>query len=72
MNLLESYKNRLVVSESVYSKQHNGEKMDQHRKLVVAKCLNNVSSFLNEAFNSSTGATQQSDLGLWKKFCLIN
>ena len=69
MNLLESYKNRLVVSESVYSKQHSGEKMDQHRKLVVANCLKNVSSFLNEAFNSSTGATQQADLGLWKKFC---
>ena len=39
MNLLEQYKGRLSVSESVYSRTHNGEKMDNHKKLVIAKVL---------------------------------
>lgn len=63
MNLLEAYKNRLKVSESVYSKGHEGEKMDTQRKLIVAKCLENTNKYLNEAFDNSTG-TQRSDMGL--------
>ena len=50
MNLLEAYKNRLSLSESVYAKTHGGEKMDNHRKLVTARCLANIDSFMNEAF----------------------
>ena len=69
MNLLEAYKNRLRVSESVYSRGHEGEKMDTHRKLVIAKCLENTNKYLNEAFDNSTG-TQRSDMGMFKKFCL--
>lgn len=68
-NLLEAYKNRLAISESVYGKAHMGEKMDSNKKLAVAKCLENTNSFLNEAFDSAA-ATQRSDMGLWKKFCL--
>ena len=67
MNLVEAYKKRLAISESVYGKAHNGAKMSNNRKLVTAKCLNNVEKFLNEAFDNSVG-TQRSDLGLWKKF----
>ena len=37
--LFEDYKNRLAVSESVYGKMHNGEKMNNSRKLATAKCL---------------------------------
>ena len=40
--LFEAYKNRLAVSESVYGKMHNGEKMSNSRKLATAKCLENV------------------------------
>lgn len=43
--------------------------MDSHKKIAVAKCLQNVNSFLNEAFDASVG-TQRSDMGLFKKFCL--
>lgn len=68
-NLVEAYKNRLAISESVYARDHNGEKMGNNKKMVVAKCLDNISNFMNEAFDSSTG-TQRSDLGLFKKFCL--
>ena len=69
MNLVEAYKKRLAISESVYSKAHDGAKMDNNRKIATAKCLQNVEKFLNEAFDNSVG-TQRSDLGLWKKFCL--
>ena len=68
-NLLEAYSKRLAVSESVYAKQHSGAKMDNHKKLTVAKVLENTNKFLNEAFTSSMG-TQRSDMGEFKKFCL--
>lgn len=68
-NLLEAYKKRISIAESVYSRAHNGEKMDNNRKLCVAKVLANTNAFLNEAFDASS-ATQRSDMGLWKKFCL--
>ena len=68
MNLMEAYAKRLAISESVYGRQHGGQKMDSNRKLTVAKVLSNTNNFLNEAFDNSTG-TQRSDMGLYKKFC---
>jgi len=68
-NLLEAYSKRIKIAESIYSKSHNGEKMDNHRKLVLARCLSNVNAYLNEAFENSVG-TQRADLGSWKKFCI--
>lgn len=68
-NLLEAYSKRLAVSESVYAKQHSGAKMDNHKKLTVAKVLENTNKFLNEAFSNTMG-TQRSDMGEFKKFCL--
>ncbi len=61
--LLESYKTRLAISESVYSKAHDGQKLDTNRKLAVARCLANVNNFINESFDAASG-TQRSDLGL--------
>ena len=57
--LLEQYKNRIAVAESVYSKVHSGSKLDSNKKLT----LNNTAKFLNEAFDASSG-TQRSDMGL--------
>lgn len=68
-NLLESYKNRLAISESVHQKSHNGAKMSTNKKLMIASVLNNTSKFMNEAFDSSA-ATQRSALSDYKKFCL--
>ena len=67
--LFEAYKNRLAVAESYFGKTHDGERMDQNRKLVVAKVLENTNRFLNEAFENSVG-TQRSDMGAFKKFAL--
>ena len=69
MNLLESYKNRLAVSESVHQKSHNGARMSAGKKLMIASVLNNTSRFINEAFENSA-ATQRSALGDYKRFCL--
>lgn len=69
MNLLETYKARLAVSEKVYAKAHLNESMSEAKKIVTARCLDNISKFLNESFENSTG-TQRADLGQFKKFCL--
>lgn len=69
MTLLESYKNRLAISESVYSRSHNGEKLSNSKKIATAKCLDNISKFMNESFDNSVG-TQRADMGMFKKFCL--
>lgn len=68
-NLVEAYKKRIQIAESLYSKAHSGDRMDNHRKIVLARCLKNTQDFLNEAFDSTT-ATQRADMGLWKKFCI--
>lgn len=68
-SLLEAYANRIKIAESVYSQTHQGQKMSNIKKITVATCLNNVSKFMNEAFDSSA-ATQRADMGTWKRFCL--
>ena len=68
-SLLEAYAKRIQIAESVYGQTHQGQKMPNIKKLTVATCLNNVSRFMNEAFNTSS-ATQRSDMGNWKRFCL--
>jgi len=68
-NLFEAYKTRLSIAESVYSRSHNGDKLDNNRKLVLATVLKNTNAFLNESLNSGA-ATQRSDMADYKKFCL--
>ena len=42
MNLFETYKNRLAISESIYGKTHSGATMDSARKMMIAKVLENI------------------------------
>lgn len=67
--LLEKYSKKIALAESVYGKMHNGERMDNMRKITIAKCLDNTAKFLNEAFDASMG-TQRAAMGDYKKFCL--
>lgn len=69
MTLLEKYSNRLKVADSVYSKAHGGETMNESKKLMTAVCLNNISKFLTEALDNSVG-TQRADMGAFRKFAL--
>ena len=60
-NLLESYKGRLAVSESYFAKSHNGEKLSQNKKLVVAKLLENTNELdaMFEIFKDMTPITKE-------------
>ena len=67
--LLEAYKKKLLVAESVYDKTHEGRKMSYNNKVTTAVMLNNINRTLTEAFNNSIG-TQRADMGDYKKFCM--
>ena len=69
MNLLETYKRRLKVSESVYAREHGNAYLSEAKKQVIARVLANTSAYLNEAYNNTSG-TQRSDMGTFKKFAL--
>ena len=68
MTLIEAYKKRLAVSESVHQRTHNGAKMSPQKKLMIATVLNNTSKYINEAFDTNA-PTQRAALGDFKKFC---
>lgn len=67
-NLLEKYTKRISVAESYYAKNHT-DAMSNSKKLVLARCLENVSTYLNESFSNSIG-TQRADMGAYKQFCM--
>ena len=69
MNLLETYSKRLAVAEKAYAQTSGGQKLSEHKKLVTARCLDNITKFLSEAFDNSVG-TQRSDMGAFKRFAL--
>lgn len=69
VNLVEAYKNRINLAESIHMKSHNGAKMSAQKKLMIASVLNNTSKFLNERFEGAS-ATNRSDIGNYKRFCL--
>ena len=47
MNLLESYKGRLAISEKYYAQKNSGEKMSNSKKMLTAQCLHNTATYLN-------------------------
>ena len=42
MNLMESYKGRLSISEKYYAQQNNGARMSTQKKMITAMCLDNT------------------------------
>lgn len=69
MNLLEAYGKRLSLADKLHAKSHNGERLSESKKILIAKCLENTQKFMTEAFDMSSG-TQRSDMGLFTKFSL--
>lgn len=61
--LFEAYSKRLAIADNVYSKTHEGAKLDESKKLMVAVSLNNINKLLTEGFNNSVG-TQRADIDL--------
>lgn len=70
INLLETYKRRLSVSEAVYKKSHENSTMSNVQKYNVAQVLRNTSAWLNENFGANSVGTQRADMGTFKKFTL--
>lgn len=74
-NLLEAYANRLTFADKVYAKNHQGERLTESKKILIAKCLENTQRFITEAMDQSHngGATQggaNGNMGLFTKFSL--
>ena len=67
-NLLETYSRQLKVAEAYVAKNYDGKQISANTQLTTAVLLDNTNRFLTEAMN--TQATERSDLGDWKKFCL--
>lgn len=67
--LTEAYKNKIRLAESLYSRSHDGEKMDSHKKAVLAQVMANTEKFLGESFTASQG-TQRAAMGDYKRFCV--
>ena len=67
-NLLETYSRQLKVAEAYVAKNFDGRAVSNNTKLTTAVLLDNTNRWMTEAMNTS--ATERSDLGDWKKFCL--
>ena len=67
-NLLETYSRQLKVAEAYVAKNFEGRSVSSNTQLTTAVLLDNTNRWITEAMN--TTATQRSDLGDWKKFCL--
>ena len=71
-NLLETYSRQLKVAEAYVAKNFDGKAVSANTQLTTAVLLDNTNRFLTESMSldNSIVATQRSDLGAWKKFCL--
>lgn len=69
VDLKETFKKRLVVSEAAYKASNNGAELSVNRKNVIARCLANTSTFLTEQYAPTSG-TQMNNVGPYKKFAL--
>jgi len=69
VDLKETFKKRLVVSEAAYKAANNGAELSVNKKNIIARCLANTSTFLTEQYAPTSG-TQMSNVGPYKKFAL--
>ena len=67
-NLLETYSRQLKVAEAYVAKNFEGKQMSSNTALTTAVLLDNTNRWITESMN--TMATERSDMGNWKKFCL--
>ena len=67
-NLLETYSRQLKVAEAYVAKNFDGKQISANTQLTTAVLLDNTNRWMTESMN--TQATERSDLGDWKKFCL--
>lgn len=69
--LLESYKPRIALAEQLYARKYPGQKLSVENKMIMAQCLHNVRSFLNESVRGTAGiGVQLADMGAIKQMAL--
>ncbi len=68
VDLKETFKKRLQVSEAAYKACHSGE-LSVNKQNIIARCLANTSTFLTEQYAPTSG-TQMNNVGPYKKFAL--
>lgn len=69
--LLESYKPRIALAENLYARKNPGKKLSTDTKMVIATCLNNTRTFLNESVRGTAGiGVQLADMGQIKQFAM--
>ena len=69
-NLLETYGRQLKVAEAYVSRNFDRQ-MSSNTALTTAVLLDNTNRFMTESLDFGIGqASQRSDLGAWRKFCL--
>lgn len=56
---MEAYANRLNFADKIYAKNHGGARLNESKKILIAKCLENTQRFLTESIEQShnNGAT---------------
>lgn len=69
VDLKETFKKRLVVSEAAYKAANNGAELSVNKKNIIARCLANTSTFLTEQYAPTSG-TQMNNVGPYKRFAL--
>lgn len=68
-NLLETYSRQLKVAEAYVAKNFDGRQVSANTALATAVLLDNTNRWMTEAYDA-TVATNRSEMGDWKKFCL--
>lgn len=69
-NLLETYSRQLKVAEAYVAKNFEGKTMSSNTALTTAVLLDNTNRWITESLSNEIGASNRSDMGAWKKFCL--
>lgn len=71
-NLLETYSRQLKVAEAYVAKNFDGKTISSNTALTTAVLLDNTNRWMTESMDIGAlgNATDRSQLGAWKKFCL--
>ena len=68
--LMEKYSRPIKVAEAYVANNFDGKRISETTKLNTAVLIDNTNKFMTMMEAMNTQATERSNLGEWKKFCL--
>ena len=68
--LMEKYSRPIKVAEAYVANNFDGKRITETTKLNTAVLIDNTNKFMTMMESMNTQATERSNLGEWKKFCL--